>query len=77
MEMGDRISTIPIKSLSLSCVSREDMKIRNDLYLLCFNYNGECHKGHQWSYDAFYDFVRHLDSLLMESDIEYLRDHVY
>ena len=58
-------------------VDRQDMKIRNDLYLQCLDDNNISRKGYQRSYDEICDFLKDLDSLSIERDIGVLKDHVY
>ena len=56
---------------------KNNMKVRNNLYLQYLDYNDRYQKGYQENYDAFGDFVKDLDSLSIKTDIEVLRDHVF
>ena len=54
----------------LSELHSQDMKIRNDSYLQCPDYNDISQKGYQQSYDEICDFLKDLNSLSIERDIE-------
>ena len=61
----------------LSELHNLDMKIRNDSYLRCPDYNDISQKGYQRSYDEICDFLKDLNTLTIERDIGVPWDHVY
>ena len=54
-----------------------DMRIRNDSYLRCLDYNYIFRKGYQQSYGEIYDLLMDLNLFSIGKGIRVRKDHVY
>ena len=61
----------------LSGLHSQDMKKRNDSYHQCLDYTDISQRGYQRNYDEICDFLKDLNLISIERDIEVPKDHVY